>query len=593
MIFALSKPTSIVSKVKFLLAMLLVLAGFFGFALALPVAAAEPDLILHHGKIVTVDKDFSIASAIAIEGERIVAVGSDDDVLKLKGEGTKLVDLQGKMVMPGLIDTHVHASSASLFEFDHEVPEMEAIGDVIGYIREQAKVVPPGEWIWVSQVFITRLKEQRFPTRSELDAAAPEHAVVFRTGPDAALDRLALKESGIDKDFNVAGAGYLENDLETGELNGILRACTRYIKSKTASSTRKASDDEKVEQLAKLFADYNSVGLTTVSDRRATKGSMHLYQRLLVENNLTVRIMAMHGFNSGGDMKSGIEDIREIAKSPLCEPNNRLRIIGLKAMLDGGMLTGSAYMREPWGLSDIYSIRDPRYRGVRFIEQDVLEAFVAEAVQNDLQFTAHSVGDGAVHALLDAYEKVNKTYPIAKTRPCLTHSNFMSAEAIEQMKRVGAVADIQPAWLYLDARTLTAQFGVDRLRYFQPLKSLFEAGVIAGGGSDHMQKIGSLRSINPYNPFLGMWVTITRKAKWFDGQLHPEEALSREQAIRFYTANNAYLVFLEDEIGSLETGKLADLIVLDRDILECPVDDIRDSKVLQTYASGKLIYEGK
>jgi predicted amidohydrolase YtcJ len=200
------------------------------------------------------------------------------------------------------------------------------------------------------------------------------------------------------------------------------------------------------------------------------------------------------------------------------------------------------------------------------------------------------VGDGAVHTLLDAYEETNKTTPVRPTRPCITHCNFMSREAIEQMARLGVVADIQPAWLYLDARTLTAQFGQDRLRYFQPLKTIFEHKVIAGGGSDHMQKIGSLRSVNPYNPFLGMWVTLTRRAKWFDGQLHAEEALSREQAIRFYTTNNAYLVFLDDQIGSLEVGKLADLIVLDRDLLACPLDDVKDTQVVATYAGGQQVF---
>jgi hypothetical protein len=163
----------------------------------------------------------------------------------------------------------------------------------------------------------------------------------------------------------------------------------------------------------------------------------------------------------------------------------------------------------------------------------------------------------------------------------------MSREAIEQMARLGVVADIQPAWLYLDARTLTAQFGNDRLRYFQPLRSIFEHKVIAGGGSDHMQKIGSLRSVNPYNPFLGMWVTLTRRARWFEGQLHPEEALTREQAIRFYTANNAYITFLDDQVGTLETGKLADLVVLDRDLLTCQLDEIKDANVVATYVGGK------
>jgi len=155
------------------------------------------------------------------------------------------------------------------------------------------------------------------------------------------------------------------------------------------------------------------------------------------------------------------------------------------------------------------------------------------------------------------------------------------------------VVDIQPAWLYLDTRTLVGQFGYDRLRFFQPLRSIFEGGGIAGGGSDHMQKIGSLRSVNPYNPFLAMWVTVTRQAKGYDGALHPEEALTREQAIRFYTRNNAYILFQEKQTGSLEAGKLADLIVLDTDILTCPVDDIRKTQVLQTYVAGKMVFERK
>jgi predicted amidohydrolase YtcJ len=166
----------------------------------------------------------------------------------------------------------------------------------------------------------------------------------------------------------------------------------------------------------------------------------------------------------------------------------------------------------------------------------------------------------------------------------------MSREAVEQAARLGVVVDIQPAWLYSDAHTLVKQFGYDRLRYFQPLKSIFEAGGIAGGGSDHMQKIGSFRSINPYNPFLAMWVAITRKSKSFERALHPEEALSREQAIRFYTANNAYLLFKETQVGSLETGKLADLIVLDTDLLACPVDQISKTQVLRTYLSGNLVH---
>jgi hypothetical protein len=153
--------------------------------------------------------------------------------------------------------------------------------------------------------------------------------------------------------------------------------------------------------------------------------------------------------------------------------------------------------------------------------------------------------------------------------------------------------DLQPAWLYLDARTLTAQFGDARLEYFIPLRSLFEAGVVAGGGSDHMQKIGSLRSVNPYNPFLGMWITVTRTARWHDTPIHPEQALTREQMIRFYTINNAHLMRAETEIGSLEAGKRADFVVIDRDLLRCSDDEIRDTQVLSTWLDGKQIFAAK
>jgi predicted amidohydrolase YtcJ len=160
---------------------------------------------------------------------------------------------------------------------------------------------------------------------------------------------------------------------------------------------------------------------------------------------------------------------------------------------------------------------------------------------------------------------------------------------VEQAARLGVMLDIQPAWLYLDTRTLVKQFGYDRLRYFQPLRSIIAAGGVVGGGSDHMQKLGSMRSNNPYNPFLGMATAVTRQARWYEGRLHPEEALSREQAIRFYTVNNARILFLEDVIGSLEAGKFADLVVLDRDLLTCPEDQIASTQVLRTYFNGKLV----
>jgi predicted amidohydrolase YtcJ len=503
------------------------------------------------------------------------------------------VDLGGKMVLPGLIDSHVHPTGACMTEFDHPIPDMESIQDVLDYVQARAKVLAEGEWIHVSQVFITRLREQRYPTREELDRAAPKHPVLFSTGPDASLNSLALKLSKIDKDFKVTdgGAGYAEKDPKTGELTGILRNSTRYVASQP--SGRQATEEDRTERLLALFKDYNSVGLTGVIDRNASASAISLYRKLSEKDRLPLRLAISQGIGTTGDTEKIQENIRKVARDPLCKGGPMLRIIGIKTFLDGGMLTGSAYMRQPWGVSKIYAITDPEYRGLLFIPKDKLTALVQTAVDSGLQYTAHSVGDGAVHTLLEAYEAVNEKTPVKPTRPCVTHSNFMSKEAIEKLVKLGGVVDMQPAWLYLDTRTLAAQFGYERLRYFQPLHSLFESGVVVGGGSDHMQKIGSLRSINFYNPFLAMQTAITRKAKGYEGQLHPEEALTREQALRMYTINNAYLMFLEDKTGSLEEGKLADCIVVDIDLLTCPVDAIKDTKVLQTYVNGKLVYEQK
>jgi predicted amidohydrolase YtcJ len=306
---------------------------------------------------------------------------------------------------------------------------------------------------------------------------------------------------------------------------------------------------------------------------------------------LCVRVSASYHVDHIGTLESIENRIRAVAQHPLRAENPMVHIVGIKMFLDGGMLTGSAYMRQPWGVSKTYGITDPNYRGVLFIPRERLLPIVRTTIESGLQFTAHSVGDGAVHTLLSVYDEINRTTPVAPTRPCVTHSNFMSKEAVDQLVRLGAVVDIQPVWLWLDTRTLAGQFGYDRLRYFQPLHSLFEAGAIAGGGSDHMQKIGSLRSINPYNPFLGMYVTVTRHARWYDRPLHPEEAISREQALRFYTINNAYLLFKEKEVGSIEVGKFGDLAVLDRDLLTCPVEEMKDTRVIETYLGGKRVFK--
>jgi predicted amidohydrolase YtcJ len=569
---------------------------YLGHVLLALVVGAEyqreppPSHIFHTGKIVTVDPQFRSVEAMAVRDGRIVGVGLNADIVTLAGPGTQQVHLGGKTVLPGLIDSHVHAPSASMYEFEQRVPDMESVEDVLAYVRARAGTTDPGRWITLSQVFITRLREQRYPTRAELDRAAPRHPVAFRTGPDASLNSMALSMSGIDAKFQVPDGEpcRVERD-RSGQPTGILRNCARYIRSGSEGSSPTEADRR--ARLRELLADYNSVGITSIVDANANKSGLELYRTLLEQNALTCRTFMAYGVDAQAPLDRIAATIREAASHPLHQYSDMLWLRGIKAFMDGGMLTGSAYMRQPWGVSKIYAIDDPEYRGVRFIDPEKLYQIAKLALANDLQFTAHSQGDAAVDAMVEAYERINRDdFPVRARRPSITHSSFMSPEAIAKMKALGVVANLQPAWLYLDGATLRQHFGVERLAYFHPYRTLFEQGVTVGGGSDHMQKIGSLRSINPYNPFLGMWTTLVRQPRGSAAPLHPEQSLTREQAIRLYTINNAFLTFEEERKGSLEPGKLADFTVLDRDILSCPIDEVKDIKVEATYLGGARVY---
>lgn len=564
--------------------LILVFALFHPFQV---IQAEIADLVLCNGKIVTVNENFRIVHAIAVIDGRIIAVGSNSAIKAYIGTNTKIIDLDGKMVLPGLIDSHTHPTGASRFEADHKVPAMESISDVLKYVRQRSSETPKGEWIKLSQIFITRLREQRFPTRDELDEAAPDHPVIFRTGPDASINSLAMALNGINRQFASNHPKNVMVDPKTGEPNGIIRRSSSVLKVKMTSKQKPISTSESDNLLVKLFDDYNRVGITATIDRNCSNSAREQYERLLKMERLNVRVAISRGFSPNGNLPEIVIHLEEIVSDPYFQnPDARLRVIGIKCFQDGGMLTGSAFFTKPWGISSIYGIDDPEYRGMQYIQIKRMEEIVRECARRNLAFTAHCQGDAAVETLIEVYDRVNKDFPIAKTRSTITHSSFMSEKAIADAARLGIGVDLQPAWLYLDARTLISQFGNERLKYFIPLKSLMDAGVKAGGGSDHMQKTGSFRSVNPYNPFLGMWIAATRKARWHSSPVHLEQSLSREQMIRFYTVNNAWLMRMEKEIGSLEAGKRADFIIIDRDLMTCPADDIRSTRVLSTWVDG-------
>ena len=558
--------------------------------LATAIWGQKADLILYNGHILTVDAQFRVADSLAVSGDRIVGIGTQADVDRLGDSRTRRINLKGKTVLPGLMDSHVHAVDASMYEFDHPVPDMETIADVLRYVKARAAAVKSGQWITMSQVYITRLRDQRFPTRAELDQAAPQNPVYFETGPDAAVNSLALKLSGIDKNFKITDGqpGRIERDAN-GEPTGILRNCSRLIHIQTGE--KQPTEEDRLARLKMLLADYNSVGITSISERDLQDEGLKLYERLRDQKQLQCRVYVMLDVDAQMPVDKIKARMLAASESPLHRYDTMLWLRGIKTFLDGGMLTGSAYMLQPWGVSKLYSITDPQYRGMRYIEPGKLYQIARFALEHDLQFTAHSVGDGAVQAMVDAYSEINNEFPLRNARPCITHSNFIPAGAFDKIKQIGIVLDLQPAWLWLDGATLEKQFGYQRLTNFQPYKTLFDRGILVGGGSDHMLKVGSFRSTNPYNPFLGMWITLTREPRWTDKPLHPEQRISREQALRLYTINNARLTFSEKDKGSLERGKLADFVVIDRDFMSCPLNDIKDTHVEQTWLGGKLVYQ--
>jgi hypothetical protein len=555
-----------------------------------PLLASAPSLILHHGKVITMDAASRIVEAVAVDAQgQIVAVGGNDEVLARKDAGTQLIDLGGKTLLPGLMDSHVHPGAA-MTEFDHEIPTMEDIADVLGYIAGRVKASKSGELILVRQVFITRLEEMRYPTRAELDRIAPENPVVFSTGPDSMLNSLALKLGGYTRDFKVpeGSAGKMEVDAN-GEPTGLLRSLSHNVKAPT--SAKSPTTEDTYRRTVELFRAYNAVGLTTVADRDSSLKMVALYEQMLARGDLCVRMRVSPGIPTMSLWPACEKAIEEVAQHPRTKPDPMLQIIGTKVYLDGGMLTGSSWMLEPWGVSEAYGISDPQYSGVQKITAERLKQLVEKVTASGLQFTAHSVGDAAVKLLIDTYEVVDQRYSIRAARSSVTHCNFMQPESIAKAAKLGVCIDLQPIWLHMDGRTLTQHFGEARMALFQPLRACFDQKVIVGGGSDHMQKLGSFRSINPYNPWLGMWTAITRQARKLDAPVHPENALTREEALRLYTTNNAFLLKNEQHTGSVEKGKLADLILTDRDPLTCAITDLPQTQVVKTWLGGKLVFE--
>jgi predicted amidohydrolase YtcJ len=559
----------------------------FGVTFCLAMANAESaDTIYYNGKIITIWDQHPNVEAVAIRGDRFIAVGRNADVLKTSGQGTRKIDLHGRCVIPGLIEGHVHPIMAALSEIDGPVPVFHSISEIQAYVREQAKKVPAGQIIFVPKVYATRLAEHRYPTRQEIDQAAGERQAVADNGYASVLDSALLRRLALTRDTPQPPDGRIIKDAN-GEPTGLILGAPELLGR--VRESRPVTQKNRLWALKSMLQRYNTVGITGIIDRLEGPEGFRAYQSLHDSGALTVRSYVTYlikGQGTPADVRREIEQIPFVTGWG----DKWFRVGSIKTIVDGGILIGTAYLREPYGPhTQIYGFVEPGYRGVLYVARENVFAMAQVADELGWQMTSHVTGGGSLDLLLDAYEAANRVKPIAGLRFTATHANFPDKRAIERAKDLRVAFDVQPAWLYFDGPAISGVFGPERMKDFLPLRSLMDAGIVVGGGSDHMIRFDPRLATNPYHPFFGMWMAITRKMS--DGNvLHPEQRISRLEALKMWTWNNAFLMFAEKEVGSIEPGKLADMVVITKDFATCPEDDLRNIEALRTIVGGREVY---
>ena len=547
------------------------------------------DTILINGKIITVDNHFSVVEAAAIKNGKFIAVGKNKTILTLAGKSTVTIDLKGRSVIPGLIDGHAHPFEASQSEFAREIPAVNSIQELLEWIHKETQTRKQGEWIVHPKFFITRLVDMRQLTLRELDSVSPDHPVFLNGSYAGMVNSKAIEVSGLAMSDHPG----IIKEVVTGKPIGMIRSSAFSLLK--IDKDAPLSAQEKMNAIKKMLHLYNSVGITSVCSGSGNAEHIRVFNELMNKGELTVRIF--QNILLPFDPKSAPEEMQEALRKfgyKTGDGNDWVRVGALKAVIDGGVLTGTAYLREAWGdhAQALFGFADSSYRGELFLSEKRLATIITVAAQEGWKFTAHVTGGGGVDTLLAALEEVNRSIPLNGKRFAIIHGNFFNAAALSKMKSLGICADMQPAWFYKDASFLFRILGKERLGLFHPYRTMFDDGVKVGGGSDHMVKLDPDLGINPYNPFPAMWSVITRKTAGGD-TFNKEQALSRKQALEMYTTNNAYASFDEKIKGSIEKGKLADLVVLSDDFLSCQDDVIRTIKPTMTMVNGKIVFERK
>jgi len=529
--------------------------------------ASPPDLIIVNARIYTVDRAFSTAQAVAIAGGKFTAVGTNDDIRRLATGSTRVLDAGGKTIIPGLADDHLHGAGVG---DGVDLSRTRTLGDVLTAIGGAVKRARPGEIVVTNADWHeAQLREQRLPYRRDLDAVAPSTpVVVVRGGHEYILNSAALKKWNITKGTPVPPGGEISRDGD-GELNGELMDRAKALV--TLPPAPPLDEQHVIAEHRKL----NAAGLTSIRYPGASAEQYRILQQMAKKGTLTIRVnQLMRAFeaDSADKLKAAISSwgVRP------GEGDEWLRVGGVKLAVDGGFEGG--WMTQPyagdWG-------RGGEYRGVNTVKQQPYTDMVVELNRQGWRVATHAVGDAAIDEVLAAYETADAEKSIVGRRWTIEHAFIPRADHFPRMKKLGLVISAQDH-LYLAGPSLVKMWGRERAGWTTPMRTFLDQGFIVAGGTD-----------SPVVPYPPLWVFyhFTTRDTISGGVLGAGQKITRREALQVETINNAYVTFEEQTKGSIEPGKLADLVVLPEDIMTCPDKAIESMQVSMTMVGGKIVYQ--
>ncbi|GAA4348970.1 amidohydrolase [Variovorax defluvii] len=536
--------------------------------------ASNPDVVYLNGKIITADKDFSIAQAVAIRNGQFVAVGTNDAVRRLAAAQTPVVDLQGRTVVPGLLDSHTHMDGAGTVETTAQVIKANTVAQAQSIIAEfiRAKKIPAGQWVQTSRWHPpSQLKEQRYLTRQELDAVAPDHPVYVQTvGHFAMANSKALAAAGITKQTPDPVGGRIHRDAD-GEPTGVLESAATALVEKIIPPP---SFEQRVTQNIAAQRVYNRSGITSTVVAGLDEEQIRAYFTVAERGQSTVRAGMFWRFQAA-DSKE-FESRLKAAKFKDNQGNDWARLAGIKLISDGGMTLKSAYIRSNYA-------NEPNNHGMVAVDPDTYVRNVRLANQYGWRVHTHAVGDAAVDLTLKAYAAADADRSLRGRRFSVVHGSLIAPDQIEKAKSLSVRVDAQNAFMWDKAGTVERYMGRLLAHRAVPTRRLVDVLGIEGTAA------GTDNEVNLLNPFVGMYLMVTRKDP--RGVVYgADQKVSREEALRLYTHAGAYLTFEEKRKGSIEVGKLADMVVLSDDYLSVAEEKIKDITVLETIVGGNSVY---